>query len=357
MQYGQAGVPSTWRPRSRRHSSRERINPARHPRCSKTRRPPQCDEGVRQLAAEPPGPGSSSSRSCRTTAPAKTCPSTQAGNKPKPGVPVLPHADRRGDDPGDERGPALRPRLCPSRGPVSYCPPWSVAPRTWRCVAQRGDEQALILRLSGVTKIFGKQARAVDDLSLEVEHGEFVTLLGPCGCGKTTTLRMVAGLEKPDAGRDHAIGGALVSRRRAASSCRPTKRNIGMVFQSYAIWPHMTVFDNVAYPLRVRARARQRDQRARGGTSLALVGLGGLAERPAPSSRGGQQQRVALARALVYRAATCCCSTSRSATSTPSCASRCAIELKLLQQRSRTSPSSSSPTTRPRRSACPTASR
>src|SRR6185369_5873286 len=104
--------------------------------------------------------------------------------------------------------------------------------------------------LQGVGRHFGA-LKAVDAVDLAIEHGEFVTLLGPSGCGKTTTLRMVAGLEHNDTG-SITIGGRLVSDAASGLFVPPDKRRLGMVFQSYAIWPHMTVFDNVAYPLSVR---------------------------------------------------------------------------------------------------------
>src|SRR3981081_4049571 len=104
-----------------------------------------------------------------------------------------------------------------------------------------------VLRLEGVSKLFGA-LRAVDGVSLEVQRGHVFTLLGPSGCGKTTSLRMIAGLERPDAGRIWFSGTTLADADRGLS-VPPHKRNMGMVFQSYAIWPHMTVFENVAYPL------------------------------------------------------------------------------------------------------------
>ena len=141
------------------------------------------------------------------------------------------------------------------------------------------------------------EVKAVDDIDLAVQHGEFVTLLGPSGCGKTTTLRMVAGLERNDTGRI-AIGERIVSDADADLFVPPDHRNLGMVFQSYAIWPHMTVFDNVAYPLSVRgvAKAVIRDKVM---AALRLVEMERYADRPAPALSGGQQQRVAIARAIV----------------------------------------------------------
>ncbi len=139
---------------------------------------------------------------------------------------------------------------------------------------------------------------AVDGVDLAVESAEFVTLLGPSGCGKTTTLRMVAGLEQNDTG-SIAIGERVVSDAAAGLFVPPDHRKLGMVFQSYAIWPHMTVFDNVAYPLSVRhvPRPEIRDKVMK---TLALVEMDRYADRPAPALSGGQQQRVAIARALVF---------------------------------------------------------
>ena len=108
--------------------------------------------------------------------------------------------------------------------------------------------------LEGVSRHFGAIA-AVDAVDLAVEQGEFVTLLGPSGCGKTTTLRMIAGLEQNTGGRI-TIAGEVVSDAATRRFVPPEQRRLGMVFQSYAIWPHMTVFDNVAYPLRIRRRPR-----------------------------------------------------------------------------------------------------
>jgi ABC-type Fe3+/spermidine/putrescine transport system ATPase subunit len=154
------------------------------------------------------------------------------------------------------------------------------------------------LRLEGLWKTYpGSEQPAVKDLSLDVNDSEVVTLLGPSGCGKSTTLCMVAGLEVPDRGdiffRDRAV---VLSSRRVCLP--PDKRNLGMVFQSYAIWPHMTVEENVGFPLRVR-RFPRREIRERVEHVLELVGMAGLEDRPAPLLSGGQQQRVALARALV----------------------------------------------------------
>ncbi len=152
-------------------------------------------------------------------------------------------------------------------------------------------------RVSGVSKRYAAQT-VVDDISFDVLDGEFVVLLGPSGCGKTTTLRMIAGLAVPDAG-SISIGSRVVSAPQRNTFVRPEHRNVGMVFQSYAIWPHMTVFDNVAYPLSLR-RLKRGDIRDKVGRVLGLVGLEGLETRAATLLSGGQMQRLALCRALVY---------------------------------------------------------
>ena len=151
--------------------------------------------------------------------------------------------------------------------------------------------------LEQVGRNFGP-VTAVDRVSLTIDDGEFVTLLGPSGCGKTTTLRMVAGLERNDTGRI-TIGDRVVSDAVAGLFVPPDHRQLGMVFQSYAIWPHMTVFDNVAYPLRVR-RTAQATIMEKVTAALRLVEMERFADRPAPALSGGQQQRVAIARALVF---------------------------------------------------------
>jgi spermidine/putrescine transport system ATP-binding protein len=144
------------------------------------------------------------------------------------------------------------------------------------------------LRLEGVTKHFGDFV-AVDDLTLTVPQGSFFALLGPSGCGKTTTLRMVAGLEDPTAGRV-LIGDEDVT------GLRPYKRPVNTVFQSYALFPHLTVFENVAFGLRRRGVD---DYRAKTERMIELVELGGYGARKPTQLSGGQQQRVALARALI----------------------------------------------------------
>jgi len=140
------------------------------------------------------------------------------------------------------------------------------------------------------------EVRALRGVSFDVAKGELFTLLGPSGCGKTTTLRCIAGLEQPIAG-EIAIEDRMVFSARDGVFVPPEERRIGMVFQSYAIWPHMTVFQNVAYPL--TGSASRAEIRERVGSILDRLSLGALADRLAPNLSGGQQQRVALARALV----------------------------------------------------------
>ena len=152
--------------------------------------------------------------------------------------------------------------------------------------------------MEGIGKHFGA-VRAVDAVSLTIADGCLLTLLGPSGCGKTTTLRMIAGLEQNDTGRI-AIGDRVVSDPAAGVFVAPERREIGMVFQSYAIWPHMTVFANVAYPLEVRRRPAA-EVRERVRATLRLMEMEQFAERPATALSGGQQQRVAIARALVFQ--------------------------------------------------------
>ena len=150
------------------------------------------------------------------------------------------------------------------------------------------------IELRAVSKRYGTAA-VVDDVSFTIEAGSLVTLLGPSGCGKTTTLRMIAGLETPSAGRV-LIGG------RDVTDWAPAERNVSLVFQSYALFPHLTVLDNVAYGPRVRGdRAAAAHARAR--ATLDLLGLTGLETRLPAQLSGGQQQRVALARALVLEPA------------------------------------------------------
>jgi ABC-type Fe3+/spermidine/putrescine transport system ATPase subunit len=151
------------------------------------------------------------------------------------------------------------------------------------------------VRVGGLLKKYGDVV-AVDDLTMDFEKGTLTTLLGPSGCGKTTTLRCIAGLEKPDKGVI-SIGDATVFSQ--DTNIPPEKRLVGIVFQSYAIWPHMTVFDNIAFPLKIRHASKQEiDQKVK--KVMEMVRLTGLGERSATQVSGGQQQRIALARALVF---------------------------------------------------------
>jgi len=148
------------------------------------------------------------------------------------------------------------------------------------------------LALHGLTKRFG-DAIAVDDVSLGVEKGEFVSLLGPSGCGKTTTLQMIAGFVEPSAG-------AIALAGRDLTRVKPAARGLGIVFQSYALFPHMTAAQNIAFGLEMRGVAKP-EQTKRVADALTLVGLAGFADRYPRRMSGGQQQRVALARALVIK--------------------------------------------------------
>ena len=150
------------------------------------------------------------------------------------------------------------------------------------------------VELRGLTKHYDSLA-VVDDVSLHIEHGSLVCLLGPSGCGKTTTLRLIAGFVEPTAG-EILVGGRLLSS--PARTLPPEQRNMSMIFQSYALWPHMTVAENVAYGLKLRKFDRNTVNRKLQAI-LATTRLGNLAERYPGELSGGQQQRVALARALV----------------------------------------------------------
>ena len=152
------------------------------------------------------------------------------------------------------------------------------------------------VKITSVTKKFG-DVFAVNNFNALIKDGEFVSILGPSGCGKTTMLRMIAGFERATEG-EIAIGDQIVSKSDAGIFVPPEKRHIGMVFQSYAVWPHMNVFDNVAYPLKIQKvpadKLKERTEQA-----LDLVHLAEYAARYPNQLSGGQQQRVALARALV----------------------------------------------------------
>lgn len=152
-----------------------------------------------------------------------------------------------------------------------------------------------VLSLRGLRKVYPEQVEALVGISLDIQAGEFVTLLGPSGSGKTTLLMLIAGFERPTAGRVFASG-------RDITDVPPERRSFGMVFQNYALFPHMTIAKNVAYPLNVRGiRGKQADSAVQ--QALAMAGLEGLGRRRPRQLSGGQQQRVALARALVYRPA------------------------------------------------------
>jgi len=149
------------------------------------------------------------------------------------------------------------------------------------------------IKIKNLFKKFGNTV-AINHIDLEIEKGEILTLLGPSGCGKTTTLRCIAGLEKPDKGDVIIDGQPMFSR----GFIPPSQRGIGMVFQNYAVWPHLRVFDNVAYGLKIQKLPKQEILR-RVNEILEAVGLSGLEKRYPGQLSGGQQQRVALARALV----------------------------------------------------------
>jgi spermidine/putrescine transport system ATP-binding protein len=155
-------------------------------------------------------------------------------------------------------------------------------------------ERSDAIALERITKRFGK-VTAVDDVSLAIAEGEFFSLLGPSGCGKTTTLRMIAGFEVPDEGRIFLQG-------KDVTTVSPNRRPVNMVFQQYALFPHMSIYDNVAFGLKVKRVPRQEHQ-ARVQEMLRVVELEGFERRRARQLSGGQQQRVALARALVNRPA------------------------------------------------------
>src|SRR5436190_22038906 len=157
-----------------------------------------------------------------------------------------------------------------------------------------GEERSVGIALEGVSKGFGKVA-AVKDVNISIAEGEFFSLLGPSGCGKTTSLRMIAGFEQPDAGR-------IVLQGEDVTNVRPNRRAVNMVFQHYALFPHMSVYDNVAFGLKVK-RVPKDEHRRRVEEILRVVSLEGLDKRRARQLSGGQQQRVALARALVNRPA------------------------------------------------------
>jgi iron(III) transport system ATP-binding protein len=167
--------------------------------------------------------------------------------------------------------------------------------RTFKLAEAQNETRMGGVRVSNLLKKYGDIV-AVDDLTMDFEKGTLTTLLGPSGCGKTTTLRCIAGLEKPDKGAI-SIDDATVFSQDA--NLPPEKRMVGIVFQSYAIWPHMSVFDNIAFPLKIRHASKQEiDKEVK--KVMDLVRLTGLGDRSATQVSGGQQQRIALARALVF---------------------------------------------------------
>jgi ABC-type sugar transport system ATPase subunit len=154
------------------------------------------------------------------------------------------------------------------------------------------------VKLDSISKTYGDQT-IIPSLSLEIKSGEFLSLLGPSGCGKTTLIRMIAGLELPTQGKV-IIGDKTVFDSNSQHFVPPENRNLGMVFQSYALWPHLTVFENIAFPLRCR-KVPQAEVESKVESALEEVQLHGLGKRKPNELSGGQQQRVALARALVAR--------------------------------------------------------
>jgi putative spermidine/putrescine transport system ATP-binding protein len=153
----------------------------------------------------------------------------------------------------------------------------------------RGTANGVAVEMTGLRRSYG-DVHALDGLDLQLTPGELVVLLGPSGCGKTTALRILAGLERQDAGEIRVAGEDL-------THVPANKRDMGMVFQAYSLFPHLTVLDNVAFGLKLRGRSRS-ERRTRAGDMLDLVGLGTQKDRYANQLSGGQQQRVALARAL-----------------------------------------------------------
>ena len=153
-----------------------------------------------------------------------------------------------------------------------------------------------IIRVEGIAKSYGSH-QVHKDLTLSIERGECFTLLGPSGCGKTVLLRLIAGFETPDAGRI-SIDDTVVTDPAAGINISPDRRGLGVVFQDYAVWPHLSVFDNIGFPLKIDKRPKN-ELRDRVMEAIEMVGMTGLEKRLPSELSGGQQQRVALARALV----------------------------------------------------------
>jgi len=164
-------------------------------------------------------------------------------------------------------------------------------------MSEIANSEMPILSLHGVSKLYGSTT-AVDNVSFEVRRGEVVTLLGHSGSGKSTTLRMIAGLERPTAGSIE-LRGTTVACAEKGTFVPAERRGIGLVFQSYAVWPHMSVGENIGYPLRVR-KVPKADVRERVAKTCELVGMSDFIDRPATQLSGGQQQRVALGRAIIH---------------------------------------------------------
>ena len=204
----------------------------------------------------------------------------------------------------------------------------------------RDGGAGMAVELSGLHRHYG-DVRALDGLDLRIEPGEMVVLLGPSGCGKTTALRILAGLERQDSG-SVTVGG------RDVSGVPASRRDMGMVFQAYSLFPHLTVAENVAFGLKMRGH-RRKDRRTRADEMLELVGLGQHRDRYAHQLSGGQQQRVALARALAVEPAVLLLDERW----TPRCGCSCATRSARCSSRW-APPLSSSPTTRRRPSRSPT---
>ena len=152
------------------------------------------------------------------------------------------------------------------------------------------------ITLTGITKSFGEK-KVILTTSLTIESGSFTTLLGPSGCGKTVLIRLIAGHEVPDAGKI-SIDNTIVADSSSGEYIPPERRGLGIVFQDYAVWPHMTVYENIAYPLKMEKRPKDEIDKLVM-DMVEIVGMKGLEKRPPSELSGGQQQRVALARALV----------------------------------------------------------
>ncbi len=196
--------------------------------------------------------------------------------------------------------------------------------------------------LKNIVKKYGDGFPAVNNVSLDIKDGEFMILVGPSGCGKSTLLRMIVGLEDITSG-DMSINGKRVN------DLAPRDRNLAMVFQNYALYPHLTVFENIAFPLRLsKGQHSEEEIRRKVNEASAMLELNEHLERKPGNLSGGQRQRVAMGRAIVRRRRSCSSSTSRCRTSTRSCAARCAPRSRACSDAWASRPSTS-PMTRPRR--------